>query len=210
MRIALVLKQGPEYTPEHVESLANQILAVNPEAEIVCLTDCELNHPAVKEIPLVNGWSGWWSKLELFRPGLLEGPTLYLDLDSFIVDRLDIDIRGFTMLSDVYRPVWPGSGVMAWIEPPSYLYEKFSEDPRGFMWEYRTRGKLGDQGFIRDHIREEPLRFGDEFRSFKVHAQEEIPEGCQVVYFHGRPRPWEVDLFSWLTRVRKNERRDRG
>ena len=58
---------------------------------------------------------GWWNKLYLFKPGVLEGRVLYIDLDTVIVGDLDplaqYDGR-FAILRDLFRPQHYGSGVM--------------------------------------------------------------------------------------------------
>lgn len=194
MQIACVLKQGPEYKPEHVYALADSILKHNPSAQIGCLTDATLNHPGVTALPLRHCWAGWWSKLELFRPGLFDSPTLYLDLDTVVVGKLpDIGPR-FTMLADVYRHGDFGSGVMSWQRAPVHLYETFAKRAAYYMAQYRTRDKWGDQAFIRDYLGETPATFSNQYRSYKVYCRQHVPAGTRVVYFHGKPRPWQVQL----------------
>lgn len=195
MQIVCVLKSGPEFTSDHVYALVDGLLEHNMDAQVVCLTDVEFCHPRVKTIPLQHGWNGWWSKMELFRPGVCEGPTLYLDLDTAVVGSLSgLSIEGFTMLPNVYRPGDFGSGIMAWQESPHHIYEAFSKRPEYYMAQYRTTAKWGDQGFIRDHLGYKPRVFGSEFRSYKAHCKSRVPENTKVVYFHGKPRPWEVQL----------------
>lgn len=191
MRVACVLKSGPEYKPVHVHELAESILAHN-DVRIDCYTDCAINHPGVNEIPLVHGWPGWWSKIELFRE--CAGPTLYLDLDTVVLGELPQIGKNFSMLPDVYRSGDFGSGVMSWQKTPVHLYETFINCPEHFMGSYRSRRNWGDQAFIRDYLRETPSTFGDEFRSYKAHCRKKVPRGTKVVYFHGKPRPWEVKL----------------
>ncbi len=54
-----------------------------------CLTnDLNSKIPAIK-IPLKHDWPGWWAKMELHRPDLPKGRTLYLDLDSHVISNLD-------------------------------------------------------------------------------------------------------------------------
>lgn len=191
MQIACVLKQGPEYRPEHVYALADSILAHN-DLPIVCLTDVALNHPGVTAKPLLHGWPGWWSKIELFRECL--EPTLYLDLDTVVIGKLPEIGRRFTMLPDVYKPGDVGSGVMSWQQSPVHIYQAFLKSPEAHMQRYRTTRDWGDQGFIRDHLNEQPDRFGSEYRSYKAHCKQRVPAGTKVVYFHGQPRPWDVKL----------------
>jgi hypothetical protein len=54
----------------------------------VCLTDTPKLVPSgvtAIEIPNPNPLKGWWSKIELFKPGRFTGRVLYLDLDTLIV-----------------------------------------------------------------------------------------------------------------------------
>lgn len=198
MRIACVLKQGgPDYAPEHVYQLADSILQHN-DVPIECYTDAKLNHPGIKRIPLVNGFAGWWSKMELFRE--CKGPTLYLDLDTRVIGKLPAIGGEFTMLADVYQPGNFGSGVMSWQVSPAHIYQEFIKRPAFYMQRYRTRRNWGDQAFIRDYLGYVPAVFGDEFRSYKVHCAERIPAGTRAVFFHGQPRPWQVDFASLLSK----------
>lgn len=192
--VICVLKTGGEYRPEHVYRLWDSLRAHNPGARLRCLTDAVLKHPSVDTVPLLHHWPGWWSKIELFRPGVCTGPTLYLDLDTVVVGRIELDISKFTMLEDVYRPGDFGSGIMAWSSAPEHIYHRFLERPTWFMTVYRTRDRWGDQAFIRDNLGETPNTFGPQFRSYKAHCKNGVPPGTRVVYFHGRPRPWQVNL----------------
>ena len=194
LQVVCVLKSGPEYLPHHVYALARSIWRHNPHCRIRCLTDADVWHRDIETMPLLHNWPGWWSKLELFRPGLLEGPTLYLDLDTVVVGALDIGIDDFTMLPNVYRAGDFGSGCMAWRTPPTHLYETFARSPQTFIDEYTTREKWGDQAFIRDHLGRAPALFDEKFRSYKAHCRRFVPRSTAVVYFHGRPRPWQVQL----------------
>lgn len=191
MQVACVLKQGPEYTPEHVALLADSILKHN-DVPIVCLSDIDFECAGVLVKTLAHNWPGWWSKLELFAQ--CNEPTLYLDLDTVVVGTLPEIGERFTMLRDVYLKGDFGSGVMSWQTPPKHVYDRFRKNPKPVMQLYRTRNKLGDQAFIRDNLGFTPEMFGPEFRSYKAHCKDGVPPGTRVVYFHGKPRPWQVDL----------------
>lgn len=190
-QIACVLRSGGEYEPQHVQALADSIQRYN-DAPIVCLSDLKFNVPGVEVRPLQHRWQGWWSKIELFRE--FTGPTLYLDLDTVVIGELPEIGEKFTMLRDVYRSHDVGSGVMSWARSHKWLYDNFLRQPSYYANRYRTRRNWGDQGYIRDYLGFAPDIFGEEYRSYKAHCQEKIPAGTKVVYFHGKPKPWEVDL----------------
>lgn len=189
MIVATVLKTGGEYDASHVERLRAQVTG----AEFVCLSD---DSTVSERIPLIHGWPGWWSKIELFRPGLFDQPVVYLDLDTEVIGSVERLQRGdFTILSDFYRPHLPASGVMAWTgDAPHAVYEAFSADPQRWMGRYRSTMNWGDQAFIRDHCGLSDIpRFGPEVCSYKVHCKpnQAPPADACVVAFHGKPRPWE-------------------
>jgi len=53
----------------------------------VCLTDDPV--PGVECIPFATDLVGWWAKIELFRPDLFTGSTLYFDLDVVLTASVD-------------------------------------------------------------------------------------------------------------------------
>lgn len=200
MQYACVLKSGPTYRPEYLYGMVNGLLAYNRGARVVCLTDMPISHKRIDVVPLERGWPGWWSKIELFKPGLLEGETLYLDIDTVVVGGLaGLKIDGFTMLQDVYTPGAFGSGLMAWNSPPTEVYKRFCKAPEHFMAQCTTRRMWGDQGFIQDTLGRCPKIFGPEMRSYKKHCRRGVPSGTKIVYFHGNPRPWDVRR-NWVQR----------
>jgi hypothetical protein len=79
------------YSPEWVYILRNMVKRHMPTDEdyrFVCLTNVPNEFDgSVETITLKHNWPGWWSKLELFRPGVFEegDRVFYLDLDSVIV-----------------------------------------------------------------------------------------------------------------------------
>jgi alpha-N-acetylglucosamine transferase len=54
--------------------------------QFVCLSNMFSSRYDI--LPLENNWPGWWSKLELFKPGLFTDRVLYLDLDVLILKDL--------------------------------------------------------------------------------------------------------------------------
>lgn len=195
--IVFVLRSSHEYNAQRLEQTIANVRHFHPRTRIVCLTDTHVK--GCENIPFLNDWSGWWGKIELFRPGLFEGPVLYMDIDTRIVNSLDpivnewkVHGKQFTMLSNVYKKTDVGSGVMMWEGDYSSLYNTFAENADAFMEEYKTPEKWGDQAFIRDHATWTIRRFNHRCRSYKAECRRGIPAGTHIVYFHGKPRPWEV------------------
>ena len=191
--ILTVLKSGGEYKPEHVVRLANQFREQG--FTITCLSDIDV---PVKRIPLQHNWPGWWSKMEIFRPDI-QGDVFYIDLDSTVVrDPAELfTVKNPTMLAQDYHTEKVGSGVMFW-----------PDGSREQIWNAWMRGpffhKNGDQEFIgRTGI--EIDRWQDimpgSLVSYKcvVKPAGKVPESAKIVYFHGKPRPWEADVAPFDT-----------
>lgn len=190
--IACVLAGGGRfpYTAEWAQKLARQAAVHAPGHPFVCLSDRAV--PGVDAIVLEYGLPGWWAKMELFRPGVFDGPVLYLDLDTLLVG----DVRHiaerptkWAMISDFYVPELAESGVMAWEPGPhtERIWEQFIRNPAGNMGTYRMDGR-----FIRDHAPERPERlnrvFEGEIVSFKVSARARCPAEARIVCAHGKPK----------------------
>lgn len=135
-----------------------------------CLTnDMNANFNSEK-IKLKHNWPGWWSKIELFRPDLPEGRTLYIDLDSHVVGNLGplFDHKGDLILMkgsgknvkrgkyvdyDKTGEIWQyRSGVMLFeARLFSWIYFQFEDEGDKLMRRYR-----GDQDLIADWLPNQP------------------------------------------------------
>ncbi len=194
--VACVLRSGGVYSPGWVDRLQRQVEEHISPSRFVCLTDyVDLKS---EYIELKHDWPGWWSKLELFRPGLFEGPVLYIDLDTLVVgplpDLLDPAYRtltSFATLEDHNTEGMPASGVMLWDADTVPIYEIALEEPpmmnheRSDVW-WATHFK--PRSFLQ---RIWPGVFG----SYKVDRLERGPGDFEVISFHGTPKmnaaaPW--------------------
>lgn len=201
IRVALVLRSGGEYRPEHVGALVRQLERHLPGVGVICLSDVDV--PCVR-VPLKYGWRSWWSKLELFRPDVA-GDLLYIDLDTVIVGDLSelASLGRTTLLSDFYYPERPASGLMYLAESDrAKVWAAWIADPKAAMHKCMRHG---DQQFIGE-ILHDCDRFQEvlpgRVASYKVHVAKglnkrsvgngSVPAGTSVVCFHGRPRPWHV------------------
>lgn len=175
----------------------------------VCLSDVEV---PCERIPLLHDWPGWWGKIELFRPGVITGPTLYFDLDTVIVGNIDHmadNNSPFAMLKNFSATTVPnmvGSGVM-WFRDaasvPHKVYEKFAKMPECYMDHHLRHADaassyIGDQAFIWDTLscRVDTLEYPG-ILSYKRHCRKLLPADSSIVAFHGQPRPSEVS-DSWV------------
>jgi len=198
--VACVLRQGGRYTGGWVRHLqAGVDRHLSSDYRLVCLSNWHLS--GVNTRLLAHDWPGWWSKIELFRPGLFEEPVLYLDLDTYVVGPLDeiASYRGpFAMLEDFLRPDGYGSGVMAFTpgEHTEAIYHRFCRDPARHQNSFRGHG---DQAFIADTVEKiEVLQnlYPGRIVSYKADDIEEegLDEEASVLCFHGEPKP---DTLDW-------------
>ena len=132
-------------------------------------------------------YGGWWSKIELFRPGRFTGRVIYLDLDSVVVGPLDklaaqpgiIDLHDWGWLTHTLC-----SSVMVWdVDEHREIFDDFEAPVTS---EFR-----GDQDWITYlggwDILPAPL-----CRSYRYHCVNGPPEGCVHVSMHGQPKPHEI------------------
>ena len=203
LTVLSVLTSGGIYDASWVRKLRDAVarsLAV--PHRFACLSD--QHGVECERIPLLHRWPGWWSKLEAFRPGVITGPTLYLDLDTVLVGSIDALVGipcEFAMMRNFHRPEMPGSSVM-WFaqEPPAEVYAIFAERPDYHIAhhnEHRAGPYLGDQAFIWEALRREVDFIDDHIpaglvRSYKKHCRAGLPAGTAVVAFGGPFKPSNV------------------
>ncbi len=212
LTVVCVMKSGGDFDRSFVDHLERSIFTnVSGFNQFVCLTDDpSITGPFIKTVPLQHGWTGWWSKIELFRPGLFEPgrSILYIDLDTVITrdithlfGAIDCDL---VLLRDFYRPqTHRATGMMGWTSGQFQgIYHEFKQNAQLLMRKFRS-----DQEFIHQFISTKVVRYWqDEFPghvvSYKVHCPRGLPGNAHVVCFHGKPRPNsdQVRLQSpWMT-----------
>ena len=206
--IACVLRSGGRYTTEWVLRLKRGIERHSSGPHrFVCLADVDV--PGVEVLPLRECWPGWWSKIELFRPGLLTGPTLYLDLDVVVVGDvapLLSACSSFTMVHERGESDYFNSSAMAWSDDMGWAFEAFRADAARHMERFRRHPRIGDQAFISDLLVGEgraPRTFKrvlgyDAIVSYKGdHCESGPPPRACIVNFHGTPKPCDFKT-GWV------------
>lgn len=155
--VACVLRHGGKvgYNAEWVVKLRNSVARnLAQPHRFVCLSDCAVD---CERIPLINSGPGFWSKLELFRPGLFNTPVLYIDLDTVICGNLDhivsqIKDQSFVMLHETDKNV-TSSAVMWWNGDYSDLYTQWAAESQStWSTQYSKMPRYGDQAFIEDRV----------------------------------------------------------
>jgi hypothetical protein len=197
LTVIAVCRSGAEYNAEWVRKLKDAVARnLTVPHQFKCLSDIEV--PG--RIPLRHDWPGWWSKLEVFR--VVDGPTLYLDLDSVVVGNIDhlTKHESFTAIQNFHDPDMIGSAVMWFPKPMKHVYERFCEKP--YRWiEYHERKRsgpyLGDQAFVWDSLGRRVDTFDMErcgIVSYKFHCKFGLPKDASLVCFGGLPKAYDVVL----------------
>lgn len=209
MRVVCV-KWGTLYGPEYVHKLHNMVARHLPiPHEFVCMTERPLE--GLTCIPLACEYEGWWQKIGLFRPGLLPGDNLYLDLDVVITDSLlplaallyespglwarddfSYSLRnprrglGAETQRLLGGPGTVNSSVMLW-----------KDDTARVVWDTFTPAVMGevhgDQNHLSRVLWPDGIRFIPDplVNSYKYHVLRGEPP-APVVVFHGEPKPHQV------------------
>lgn len=200
LKIATVWRTGGTYKQDHVIGIYNACKKyINADFDFYCLTDFEGHiHQDINKVPLIHGWKGYWSKMELFRPDLFQGSDVfYLDLDTLITHDITsiatfetefFGMRDFNMLNEL------SSGVLKFnADKFHYIYSTFLSNPNDWM-----RCKGGDQEAIRKILRTSPDYMQDLFprrmAEFKNHCWDpttkrvDIPSNYWIVCFHSSPK----------------------
>jgi len=206
-----------EYTADDVRWLYDMVERhVTIPHRFVCLSDVPINYKRIERVPLIWDWSGWWAKIELFRPLLFEGAVLYLDLDTAVIDNIDHfltlpELGDFYMLRSLSRGKCKGrtgdygSGVLAFNGDFSSLYRDFAHDADTHMATYTVSDRWGDQGFIGEHqsnIKCLQDVYPQHIQSYKYdYLVTQSLASVKILCFHGKPKPKEVQ-HDWLPKYK--------
>lgn len=210
LTVICVLKSGGIYDAKWVRKLRDGVARkLKGPHRFACLSDVDV---PCERIPLIHDWPGWWSKIELFRPGVVSGPTLYLDLDNVPVGDLAplaSHPHDFAMLRNFNRPEYASSCVMWFLErAPAHVYDKFAARPDHWMtfhMEHKDGPYLGDQAFVWDCF-DRNVPFLDLPRGVVASYRKDVmprnalPENAVMVAFGGSLKPSNVRA-GWLERA---------
>jgi hypothetical protein len=210
LTVACVWKRGESTYDQHdyITPLRNAVARHLPQPHrFVCLTDAEAVPEGVERIPLRHGWRGFWSKVELFRPGLFRGPALYFDLDTIICGDITplAAFDGPVLASWDLQHGWLNSSLLRWQVDLSCIYEAMVADPAGVQRRYDGGALWGDQGLIQDTLTERniPWRWAQDVFTEAVqwhpnHQRHTAPmPGTIVALWYGHPKPHEVSS-KWV------------
>jgi hypothetical protein len=221
MKVNIIcIKWGTKFGPEYVNRLHSMVKRnITRDYRFICLTDRPEGIEAgidVRDIPETGikafderepwVYTHGWLKVSTFVKTLhdIKGPTLFLDLDVVIVDKIDdfFDVPGdfvvirkwtdkiITGNTSVYR-FNAGAHADALDYLKNNLQKVLSEvrNEQEFITHYlHKQGKVGYW----------PLAW---CRSFKRHClpkplgwfgPAKVPEGAKIIIFHGKPNPEDV------------------
>jgi hypothetical protein len=157
--VVCVLRKGgwANYDSSWVEKLQNMVSRnLTIPHKFVCLSDCDVPCERIPLEPTNPKHKGWWAKLQLFKPDLFRGPTLYLDLDTVIVGNIDDIVKkvydqNFVMWFEKDKKIH-SSAMMWWNGDMSHLWHTYKSQPDKY-WnqKYAEPPIYGDQGFIEEH-----------------------------------------------------------
>ncbi|MCC7347678.1 MAG: hypothetical protein IT538_09805 [Variibacter sp.] len=224
LTVACVYRSGGKvYSARYVHVLRDMVARnLSLPHRFVCLTD----DPAVEteRIPLVTDWPGYWSKLELYRPGLFGGPVLYVDLDTIIhgsIDRLG-QMAGEVPFGCVTDPLggYMNSSVMTFSVDCSFIFQRFGRlgfyDRHLRPWlrwifvgvglgrPFAFGGSYGDQGFADMCLQDAqvPVLRLDQalpgmFSTFNFSASAQARPAGSICLMMGYPKPHEI-RSGWI------------
>lgn len=225
-----VYTPGEKFYGDYVTKLYAHVRKNTPTGvQFVCLSDADDVLDTIIDMkPLIHGFPNWWSKIELFRPGLFEGRVVYFDLDTLILKDLTqfievchseefMMLRGFNPTARLQGDP-PASGIMTWHTDsniPEQIYSAFMEDPEGAManTKYtrssRAPGQLGDQGFIGQVLGwknipkfQDRLPVGYIMGKRHVTLYKDTPPPAHIVAWSGYPPLQDVSIRKkWINDV---------
>lgn len=157
INIVCVLRQGGKvgYTAEWVDRLKRSVQRnLTRPYRFVCLSDTTVE---CESIPLQYSDSGFWAKLELFRPGLFDGPVLYIDLDTVICNNIDSIVdqcagNKFVMWIEADKNIH-SSALMYWDCDATMIWDTYRAQTAEYWQElYASPPLYGDQAVISEHM----------------------------------------------------------
>lgn len=188
---------GTKYPASYVYALQESVEQhLSLPHEFKCITEHDL--PGIQTVKPLLPYPGWWSKLNLFAPGVATGPSLYFDLDVVITGSLDY-LADFTAHEFAAPANWARSGhggiqssVMAWrgnwTAPHEYIQPQ---------WPAVSERLWGDQELLWEMLGDNWVRIPGVY-SYKYHCRDgKRPDDMAVCVFHGDPKPLDV-RDEWL------------
>ena len=172
------------------------------EFEFIILTNLEKFDVAhnIKILPLTTGLETYWAKLEIFK---IKGQVVYFDLDTIIVNRIDELLKAIEFSSDAKKHFWMmeaisdkrkfASGIMAWHGDFSFILDQL---PTNYIEKYDK----WEQDYIVDRLEKNNIYIHSindhiNLASYKRDCKNKVHPMVDVICFHGKPRPRDINWF---------------
>ena len=209
--VICVLKSGGDFDVGYVQKLRNMVERnTTIPYKFLCLTDFDIPAEVCDSVKLERNYTGWWSKIELFRKGVIETKrAVYFDLDTVIVGNIDdvldlkTDFGALQPWNEKNRSMGMcASGMMSWScngsGDFSFIYNEFEiKKSKDFP--------SGDQHYINYSLKKhgtqfEPLQnLVKGIYSYKRNIRGgRLPKDAKIICFHGKPRPNKLMDISWV------------
>jgi len=207
------LKQGGKYGANYVNRLYRMVQK-NVHLvgiDFLCFTDDPKGiDPCIKTTDLPYDAEGWWGKMGLYKeyvPGVHTNRIMFLDLDVVITGDLDEMLEmetDFALMRDypsaMYKDNTPrgqqgnSSVILLTLGTRTEIWDGYLEE------ESQDLGD-GDQEFINEWFPGSFDIIPEEWvQSYKLHElEDDVPAGCMVVVFHGKPKPHECG--GWVEKL---------
>jgi lipopolysaccharide biosynthesis glycosyltransferase len=199
-------KPWVNYSEDYVDRLYRGVKRnIKIEFEFYCLSNRETKY---NTIPLITNSDGYWNKIELFRPNLFNGPTLYLDLDVVVCGDLTDLVNQITpdkllMVEEPYRSIH-NSSVMLWNNDYSDLYHRYVDNQEAIVKEhtdFNRNGALGDQSYISETIEHDIV--DHKYIGWRHHKIDTKINDPSLLIFTGKKKPHletELDIVkeNWI------------
>lgn len=165
INVVCVLHSTPnsfiQYTPEYVQKLKRGFERnLSVSHRFICFSN--INIEGVEVIPLQKkSWWGHWSKMEIFTPKVLQGPTIYSDIDALVcknIDCLATHKDNLVMIRDYYPHIY--NSTLMYFNSNDNMYNELyqymcnNEQEIKQKYEWIGQGKShGDQALIYDFVK---------------------------------------------------------
>jgi len=202
--------RGRDFSPRDVDRLKRTVDKwIDRPYDFYVLTNCPTSFDGMKTISLKHNWPGWWSKVELHRPSLIEGRTLYLDLDSHVVSNLGpiLDYPGNLVMfntrfyrvrknEECWKIVTRYQAAVMLFDPgsTSFIYDRFLKDPEYYMLKYRS-----DQDLMGEWIPKQPT-FPNKWL-MKMGQLKQRRNLKETIIVTGQPKTMNFRKVDWLERI---------
>jgi len=190
------------YSPEWVNKLNRNLKRWSDNPQLVVVTDFEGGFEEDIEVyPFVHEERGWACIMETFRPEVVKDRALLVGLDTIMVGPLKEieEAEGLIAPLDPYHAPSICNAVVA--VDDSSVWEKWEDQRELHLGDplYDLFGQFSEMKWLRHHTK--PKLWDDilpnQIVSYKAHVKKNGVGDAKIVYFHGNPKPNELDL-DWI------------